>query len=48
MATNLDYQVDAFKKLTSDIDKYKYLEKLRNVLRDIQKLSCFFLIVLLR
>ncbi|KKR00146.1 MAG: hypothetical protein UT24_C0016G0035 [Candidatus Woesebacteria bacterium GW2011_GWB1_39_12] len=39
MATNLDYQKDAFKKLTSDIDKYKYLEKLRNVLRDIQKLS---------
>jgi hypothetical protein len=36
---NLDYQKEAFNKLTSDIDRYKYLEKLRNVLRDIQKLS---------
>jgi len=37
--TNLQYQKDTFKKLTSDIEKYKYLEKLRNVLRDVQKLS---------
>lgn len=35
---NLDYQKDVFKKLTP-IEKYKYLEKLRNVLRDVQKLS---------
>jgi len=37
--TNLDYQIETFKKLTSNIERYKYLEKLRDVLREIQKLS---------
>lgn len=35
---NLNDQKEDFKKL-SPIERYKFLEKLRNVLRDIQKLS---------
>jgi len=36
---NFDYQKEIFKKLTSDIEKYKFLEKLRDILRNVQKLS---------
>jgi len=35
---NLDDQKETFEKL-SPIGKYKYLEKMRSLLRDIQKLS---------
>jgi len=38
MAVNLDDQKEIFQKL-SVIEKYKFLEKLRSVLRDVQKLS---------